>query len=159
MLLEALRHWSWSWWRHHWPFVCVCVGGGGGGFTGHRWIPRTTTSDAELWWFLWCAPETNNHEAGDLKRHRGHYDVIVMEICFRHTSLNFTFTKASDAAFWCFFLSASEQTVELSKQSGRRWFETPSRSLLWRHCNISERSRAILLDAEDPYRRNVVKNN
>ena len=26
-----------------------------GEFTGHRWIPLTKASDAELWWFLWCA--------------------------------------------------------------------------------------------------------
>ena len=28
-----------------------------GELTGHRWIPRTKTSDAELWCFLWSAPE------------------------------------------------------------------------------------------------------
>ena len=28
-----------------------------GHFTGHRWIPRTKASDAELWCFLWSAPE------------------------------------------------------------------------------------------------------
>ena len=28
-----------------------------GEFTGFRWIPRTKTSDAELWWFLWSAPQ------------------------------------------------------------------------------------------------------
>ena len=28
-----------------------------GEFTGHRWIPRTKASDAELWSFLWSAPE------------------------------------------------------------------------------------------------------
>ena len=51
-----------------------------GEFTGHRWIPRTKASDAELWCFLWSAPWingwVNNSEAGDLRRH--HYDVIVM---------------------------------------------------------------------------------
>ena len=26
-------------------------------FTDHRWIPRTKASDAELWFFLWSAPE------------------------------------------------------------------------------------------------------
>ena len=26
-------------------------------FTGPRWIPRTKASDAELWYFLWSAPE------------------------------------------------------------------------------------------------------
>ena len=28
-----------------------------GEFTGHRWIPLTNISDAELWCFLWSAPE------------------------------------------------------------------------------------------------------
>ena len=28
-----------------------------GEFTGHRWIPLTKASDAELWWFLLSAPE------------------------------------------------------------------------------------------------------
>ena len=53
-----------------------------GEVTGHRWIPRTKASDAELWCFLWSAPWINgwinNREAGDLRRQRGHYDVIVM---------------------------------------------------------------------------------
>ena len=29
-----------------------------GEFTGHRWIPYTKAIDAELWCFLWSAPET-----------------------------------------------------------------------------------------------------
>ena len=39
-------------WKHflrHWP---LC-----GEFTGDRWIPHTKASDAELWCFLWSAPE------------------------------------------------------------------------------------------------------
>ena len=28
-----------------------------GEFTGHRWIPLTKASDAELWCFIWSAPE------------------------------------------------------------------------------------------------------
>ena len=44
-------------------------------FVRSRWIPHTKASDAELWCFLWSA---HNGEAGDLRRHRGHYDVIVM---------------------------------------------------------------------------------
>ena len=39
-------------------------------------------SDAELWCFLWSAPWikgwVHNREAGDLRRNRAHYDVIVM---------------------------------------------------------------------------------
>ena len=55
-----------------------------GEFTGDRWIPRTKASDAELWCFLWSAPRindwVNNPEAGDLRRQRAHYDVIVMNV-------------------------------------------------------------------------------
>ena len=54
-----------------------------GEFTGHRWIPLTKASDAELWCFLWSAPWingwVNNREAGELRHHRAHYDVIVMK--------------------------------------------------------------------------------
>ena len=54
-------------------------------FTGHRWVPRTKASDAELWYFqiyLICGGTSgwiNNRKAGDLRRHCAHYDVIEME--------------------------------------------------------------------------------
>ena len=46
-------------------------------------------------------------------------------------------TKASDAELWCFFYLRLSK--HLSKQSRRRWFETPSRPLL-RHCIGKEAS-------------------
>ena len=53
-----------------------------GKFTGHRRIPRTKVSNAELWCFLWSASEkngwVNNREAGDLRHYCAHYDVTVM---------------------------------------------------------------------------------
>ena len=51
-------------------------------FTGHRWIPRTKASDAELWCFLICAwinGSVNNREAGDLRRHRAHCNVTLTD--------------------------------------------------------------------------------
>ena len=50
----------------------------GGEFTTHRWIPRTKANDVEPWCFLWINGCVNNREAGDLRRHRAHYDVTVM---------------------------------------------------------------------------------
>ena len=54
-----------------------------GEFTGHWWIPRTKASDAELWCFILVSARingwVNNREAGDLRRHRAHYGVIVMQ--------------------------------------------------------------------------------
>ena len=55
-----------------------------GEFTGHRWIPCTNISDAELWFFslicAWIYAWVNNREAGDLRHLRAHYDVIVMGV-------------------------------------------------------------------------------
>ena len=69
-----------------------------GEFTGHRWIPLTKASDAELWCFLWSTPRinvsANNRETGDLRRHRSYYDVIVMsDHCFvpvQHRTITWT---------------------------------------------------------------------
>ena len=65
------------WWRHqmetfprYWPF------------TGNRWIPLTKGQwRAALMFSLICAwinGWVNNREAGDLRRHRAHYDVTVI---------------------------------------------------------------------------------
>ena len=67
-----------SWWRHQ----METFGPLWKENTGYRWISLTEAGDAELWCFLWSAPPksgwSNNRDAGDLKRHRTHYDVIVM---------------------------------------------------------------------------------
>ena len=50
--------------------------------TDHRWIPHKKASDADLWCFslicAWIDGWVNNGEAGDLRRYRAYYDVIVM---------------------------------------------------------------------------------
>ena len=57
-------------------------------FTGHRWIPLTKASDAELWYFL-CLNKrpTNNRDAGDLKHHRARYGVTVMWFYCMHANI------------------------------------------------------------------------
>ena len=50
-----------------------------------------------------------------------------------HCSSVDSLTKAIDAELWCFFNLRPNRC--LSKQSRRRWNETPSRSL-WRHGNV-----------------------
>ena len=46
-------------------------------------FPSQNASDTELWCFLWSAPwinvGANNSEASDLRRHRPHYDAIVLK--------------------------------------------------------------------------------
>ena len=57
---------------HYWPFVR--------GITHHREIPLTKASDAELWYFLWSAPEQTVEQTIVtpviyLRRYRAHYNV------------------------------------------------------------------------------------
>ena len=54
-----------------------------GEFTGPRWIPHTKASDARgalIFPLIYARINgwVNNREAGDLRRHRAHYDIIVM---------------------------------------------------------------------------------
>ena len=46
-----------AWWRHQMEEKIRVTGPLWGESTGHRWIPRTKASDAELWCFLWSASE------------------------------------------------------------------------------------------------------
>ena len=45
--------------------------------TGHRWIPLTKASEAELWCFLSTNGWANNWDAGDLRRHSAHYRSLL----------------------------------------------------------------------------------
>ena len=53
-----------------------------GEFAGYRWIPLTKASETELLLFslicTWINGWVNNHEPGDLRCHRAHYEVTVM---------------------------------------------------------------------------------
>ena len=55
--------------------------------TSHRWIPLTKSSRTRSFdAFLICTSTngwTNNWNAGDLRRHRVHYDVTVMGVRFK----------------------------------------------------------------------------
>ena len=90
-------------------------------FPGHRWIPSTKASDAELWCFLWSAPEYNR-EAGDLRRHHTHYDVTVM--CAWNTPVTGGIPHNGPAMLSLDVLFALSSNKLLTKQSCHRWFET-----------------------------------
>ena len=49
-----------------------------GEFTDDWWISLPKASDADLWCFFFICAWVNNRKAGDLGRHRAHYDVTLM---------------------------------------------------------------------------------
>ena len=73
------------WWRHqmeNFPHNSPFVRG------IHR--SHTKASDTELWCFLlicvWINSWVKNREAGDLRRHRGHYDANVMKMPLKNST-------------------------------------------------------------------------
>ena len=61
-------------WKHFRVADPLC-----GEFTGHRWNPLTKAIDAELWCFLWSAPEQTLEQTIDTPViWDAYYDVIVM---------------------------------------------------------------------------------
>ena len=82
-------------WKHiprHWPFV----------WGSHRWIPHTKGQWRGALMFSlicsWINGWVNSREAGDLKRGRTHYDVIVMFYCM---ILAYTRPRASKDTMQC----------------------------------------------------------
>ena len=84
--MSTNRH---TWWRHqwkhfprYWPFVRE--------FPGPGEVPaqRPVTRSFDVFFYDWV----NNREAGDLRRHRGHYDVNVMVfevVHFKTTTISY----------------------------------------------------------------------
>ena len=50
--------------------------------TGHRWLPLTKASDAELWYFLWSAPEQT------IKKCRRWWFETQSRLLWRHCNVN-----------------------------------------------------------------------
>ena len=70
-----------TWWRHQMETSSALLTLCAGNSPVTVEFPLTKTSHAELWCFFifaWINSWINNREAGDLRRHRAHYDVIVL---------------------------------------------------------------------------------
>ena len=128
-----------------------------GEFTGQRWIPLTKASDAELWYFLWSAPEESTNVACGLNkmclytkaaeryfpvsvwkwwwRHRVVTFSVLLALCAGNSPVNgeFPLQRPVTRSFDIFF--DLRLNKRLSKRSWGWWFEMPS-CLLWCHCNV-----------------------
>ena len=102
-----------AWWRHQMEtFFCVTGPLGGdppvtGGF------PSPRACDAELWCFLWSAPEQT---VGQTIETHVIWDVIALTM-----TGGFPSQGVCDAELWCFLWSAPEQTVEQTIETQVIW--------------------------------------
>ena len=113
-----------------------------GEFTGQRWIPLTKDSDVELWCSFSSAPWinswVNNREASDLRRHRAHHDVIVInwvKVFFSivlHDKIHLIVFMSNKS--YLFALNTSTFTHNCIKCTVIfKWLNFDRESLRWRH--------------------------
>ena len=75
----------------------------------------------------------NTGQAGDLRRHFAHYDVIVMQI--KKAKGHSRWERASNAKVWRFFVLYPSKPLK-KKQSRCRWFELKVIKTFLCHCDI-----------------------
>ena len=99
------RIWPFSWWRHQMEtfsaLLAFCAGNSpvSGEFPSQKLVTRDFMFSLIC---VWINDWVNNSEAGDLRRHRAHYDVIVM--CCRSQSVaTVHFNKSQILHRWIFF--------------------------------------------------------
>ena len=85
--MPLVKRWQWRKAEHHLMMtssngnIFHATGHLCGEFTGPRWIPpqRPVTRSFDFSLIsVWISDSANNREAGDLRRYRAHYDVVVM---------------------------------------------------------------------------------
>ena len=114
-----------SWWRHPMEtfsvLLAICAGNSPalGEFAAQR--PVTRSFDVSLM-CVWINDWVNNREAGDLRRNRAHYDVIVMWRVFFIAMCSF-FIKSSYATELRFSLHpfSGNMLKTISSQSMPYW--------------------------------------
>ena len=88
-------------------------------FIGHRWIPLTKASDAELWCFFFISAWTNcwvnNPDAGDLRCHHAPYDVTIMVALWMILGIYLTYTTILDVPHVCILPGIQALMVHVSE--------------------------------------------
>ena len=107
------------WWRHQMETFSVLLALLCGEFTGHQWIPRSPVNSPNKGQWrgalkfslicVWINGWVNNHEAGDLRRHRTHHSVIVMHTVqgLDYLEANWVNVMAADALDPCIARSST----------------------------------------------------
>ena len=117
-----------AWWRHQMEtfstLLALCAGNSPGPVNySHKSQWRGT-----LMFSLICAQINawvNNREAGDLRRHRGHYDVNVMAITMCIMCIFFPEAFSEWVTLYCTISMAAWETEEYSTTT-KRWLQTVS---------------------------------
>ena len=110
--LRAVYPWwfqyAMAWLRHQMETLFRVTDHLCGEFTGHRWIPRKrpVTRSFDVFFDLRPNSWVNNREAGDLRRHRGHHDVSVMNQSVAISVVYIiipspTLKKSTEQVVWC----------------------------------------------------------
>ena len=106
-----------TWWRHQIGNIFRATGPLCGEFAGHRWIPLTKASDAI---YAWTNGLVNRRDAGDLGRHRAHYEVTVMDSAWQGLD------EIREHAVMCFVICEKKKIALVTVVVTTRTTRTPS---------------------------------
>ena len=112
-----------------------------GEFTGHRWIPRTKASDAELWCFIWSALNKRlskqwrgwwfQTSSRSLWRHCNAFCFNRNHCIFIHMPFNFVPSRANDNKSPLIRAMACLRTCE--HHNLNQWWPGSSMNIVTRH--------------------------
>ena len=115
-----------SWWRHQMEtfsaLLTICAGNSPvtGEFPSQRQVARS--SDV-FFIYAWINGGVNSHEAGDLRRHRAHYDVIAMVVlCGSYLMIQFTHIRQGCFTAWLQDRHWDNHFKSNSKVTSAWWF-------------------------------------
>ena len=123
---RMMSSYSNTWWRHQMETFSMLLA-----ICADRWIPHAKASDSEFLVFtLICARINgwvNNREAGDLRRNRAHYDVIVIGSVQRATynqmswyQINSRYQQSTCLLIWNYIATWITTTGDVYWPSRRR---------------------------------------
>ena len=90
MVVNILGLWVQTWWRHKMEtfFALLSLCAGNSPVTGESPSQRPVARRIDVFFDL-CLNKRLSRDAGDLRRHSAHYDVIVMNLLVTHICLTF----------------------------------------------------------------------
>ena len=94
-----------------------------GELTGHRWIPITKATDAELWCLIWSAPEQQNIQFTENRRHNAKYKNVQQGYAWSqiYVSKCIINTMLKSETYWYSLVHAANEEWRMLQNAANQW--------------------------------------
>ena len=111
-----------------------------GEFTGHRWIPsqRPVTGSFDVFFIsAWMNDWVNNDDVGDLRRHRAHYDAIVMDNMHHAWYTAAVWFVGFSWRYWMIICILNMDIIRYYVKDPALLYRILTREIRWTRCRIT----------------------